>query len=296
MAGKPPATHAYGFIGLGQMGGPMAANIARAGFSLRCFDVAGTAERLPSGALGCDSLEELARSVATVFLSLPDGKISQSVCEQIAALGDRSVSLIIDLSTVGPQSARATAKQLSAAGIEYADAPVSGGRGGAIAATISLMWAGSVDTFAAHRAVIDSFTGNAFCVGNEPGQGQALKLLNNFLSATAMAATSEAIHFGLSQGLDMKTMLDVVNVSSGQNTATKDKFPKRVLTETYDAGFSAALMNKDVQLFLQHVHEANTPAAVGQTIGSVWSAFDSAAPGGADFTLIHKHLANKKSQ
>lgn len=286
---------AYGFVGLGQMGGPMATNIAKAGFRLHCFDAAGTAERLPPGALACDSVQVLALKASTVFLSLPDAKISQSVCEQIAALDERNVSLIIDLSTVGPQSARAIAKRLSTAGIEYADAPVSGGRGGAIAATISMMWGGSADSFAAHRCVIDSFTGNAFHVGDEPGQGQALKLLNNFLSATAMAATAEAMHFGLSQGLDMKTMLDVVNVSSGQNTATKDKFLKRVLPETYDAGFSAALMNKDVQLFLQHVREAKTPGVVGQTVGEVWSEFDAAEPGGADFTLIHKHLTKNST-
>lgn len=282
--------HAYGFVGLGQMGGAMATNIARAGFELHCFDAAGTADRLPAGAALCESLDALARAASTVFLSLPDGGISKTVCEQIARLDDRSVSLIIDLSTVGPQSARAIAERLSAAGIEYADAPVSGGRGGAIAATISIMWGGSADTFAAHRSVIDSFTGNAFHVGDEPGQGQALKLLNNFLSATAMVATAEAMHFGLSQGLDMKTMLDVVNVSSGQNTATKDKFLKRVLPGTYDAGFSAALMNKDVQLFLKHVNAARTPDAVGQTVGQVWSAFDAAAPTGADFTLIHQYV------
>ncbi len=285
--------HAYGFVGLGQMGGPMAANIARAGFTLHCFDAAGTAERLPDGAQACDSLEALAKAATTVFLSLPDGRISRSVCEQIAAIGERSVELIIDLSTVGPQAARDISSMLSAAGIEYADAPVSGGRAGAIAASISIMWGGSAESFEAHRPAIDSFTGNAFHVGDKPGQGQALKLLNNFLSATAMAATSEAIHFGLSQGLDMKTMLDVVNVSSGQNTATKDKFLKRILPGTYDAGFSAALMNKDVQLFLKHVEQAKTPDTVGQTVGAVWADVDSSYPTGTDFTVIHKYLSLK---
>lgn len=288
--------HAYGFVGLGQMGGPMAANIARAGFTLHCYDAAGTQERLPAGAIACDSLSALAQAATTVLLSLPDGSASRAVCEEIAALGEHNVKLIIDLSTVGPQAAREINAMLSAAGIEYADSPVSGGRAGAIAASISIMWSGAAASFEAHRAIVDSFTGNAFHVGDEPGQGQALKLLNNFLSATAMAATSEAIHFGLSQGLDMKTMLDVVNVSSGQNTATKDKFLKRILPGTYDAGFSAALMNKDVQLFLKHVEQAKTPDTVGKTVGGVWSEVDAAYPAGTDFTVIHKFLSPGKGQ
>ncbi|MGB7297788.1 MAG: NAD(P)-dependent oxidoreductase [Burkholderiaceae bacterium] len=285
--------HIYGFIGLGQMGGPMAANIAAGGVSLYCYDKAGTQGRLPDGAHAVDSVEDLAGIAQTVFLSLPDGKISLSVCEQIAAASSPATQLIIDLSTVGPTCARQAHALLAKAGIDYADAPVSGGRGGAIAATIALMWGGSKDAFNQHKSVIDSFTGNAFHVGDEAGHGQALKLLNNFLSATAMAATSEAIHFGESQGLDMKTILDVVNVSSGQNMATKDKYMKRVLPGTYDAGFTTGLMAKDVGLFMQHVRGVKTPDTVGQVIESIWRDCEQTLGGDSDFSQIHQFTVQK---
>lgn len=283
----------YGFIGLGQMGGPMATNIVKGGATLHCYDKAGTAGRLPAGAIAADSVEELAGSARTIFLSLPDGLISLSVCEQIASARSPVTKLVVDLSTVGPTFARQAHSVLKAAAIDYADAPVSGGRGGAIAATIALMWGGSKTAFEQHKPLLDCFTGNAFHVGDEPGQGQALKLLNNFLSATAMAATSEAIHFGETQGLTMKTILDVVNVSSGQNMATKDKFLKRVLPGTYDAGFTTGLMAKDVALFMEHVRREKTPDTVGQTVEAIWKDCERSLGAESDFSRIHQFTVNK---
>ena len=191
-----------GFIGLGQMGGPMAANLAasltKADQSLLCFDKAGTTDRLPGGATAVDSVQAMADQAETVFLSLPDGAVSAAVAQEIASVADRKTGLVVDLSTIGPTRAREIHTLLDGASIQYADAPVSGGRAGAIAATISLMWAGPADQFELHKTMLDSMAGNVFFVGDQPGQGQALKLLNNFLSATAMAATSEAIQFGQS--------------------------------------------------------------------------------------------------
>ncbi len=287
--------HRYGFIGLGQMGGPMATNIARHGVSLVCFDTAGTDGRLPEGATAAQSVSEVAQQADTIFLSLPDGPISLSVANEIAQTSTRRAALIVDLSTVGPSYAKQIHAALAPAGIDYADGPVSGGRAGAAAAKISLMWAGSAAAFEQHKSVLQSFTGNVFNVGDQPGQGQALKLLNNFLSATAMAATSEAMHFGQTQGLDMKTMLDVVNVSSGQNTATSDKFLKRVLPGTFDAGFSTGLMRKDVGLFLQHVHEAKTPHVVGDTVEGIWANFEAALGPDSDFSQIHQFTVMNKN-
>jgi 3-hydroxyisobutyrate dehydrogenase len=124
-----------------------------------------------------------------------------------------------------------------------------------------------------------------FHVGTRAGQGQAMKLLNNYLSATALAASSEAIAFGLAQGLDMSTMVDVLNVSTGRNSATADKFPNRVMTGTYDAGFHTALMAKDVRLFLAEAATAGTAADVATAVGATWDAADAALPG-SDFTEI----------
>lgn len=290
-----PDTHpAVGFIGLGQMGNPMAANIAKAGFKPLCFDSAGTEKLTPSGATSASSLAQVAAQTETIFLSLPNGAIVQSVVEQIIASPDRRVSLVIDLSTIGPQAAITAAQTLNDTDIAFVDAPVSGGRAGALAATITLIWAGSKSEFDRHSSIIDAFCGNPFHVGEKPGQGQAIKLLNNFLSATAMAATSEAMLFGLSHGLDMKTILDVVNVSTGQNSASKDKFTQRILTGTYDAGFFTEHLNKDVQLYINEVRQAATPSAIGTTVSGIWqSATDSFEPS-TDFTRIYDFIGKQK--
>lgn len=284
----------YGFLGLGQMGGPMAANIAKAGFPLVAYDKAGTAGRLPPGATAADSVAAVARAADTVFLSLPDGPVSVAVAYEIARTENRRASLIVDLSTTGPDAAREAAAILKDAGVTYADCPVSGGRAGAIAATISVMWAGPKTAYDDHLAVLKAFARNPFHVGEEPGQGQVLKILNNFLSATAMVATTEAIRFGLSQGLDMKTMLDVVNVSTGQNTASRDKFPQRVLTGTFDAGFTAGLLTKDLNLYLANVEKAGTPDTVGQAVVALWRNFSARGPG-ADVTSIYNFMVQKNS-
>jgi 3-hydroxyisobutyrate dehydrogenase len=118
-----------------------------------------------------------------------------------------------------------------------------------------------------------------------PGLAQAMKLANNFLSATALAATSEAVAFGMSVGLDMATMVEVLDASSGHNTATSDKFPNHVLTGRYASGFSNSLMDKDVRLYLGAVTAAGGPAAIGTVTADVWSRFAAAEPN-VDFTRI----------
>ncbi|MGI9387751.1 MAG: NAD(P)-dependent oxidoreductase [Methyloligellaceae bacterium] len=285
--------HTLGFVGLGQMGGPMAANIVKAGFPLLCFDKAGTAERLPEDATAANSLGEVLARADTVFLSLPAGADVLSVVNEIAVAEDRRTSLVVDLSTIGPAASKRAAEILAKANIGFADAPVSGGRAGALAGTITLIWAGPKAELARHHAVIDAFCGNPFHVGDEPGQGQAVKLLNNFLSATAMAATSEAVLYGLSQGLDMKTILDVVNVSTGRNTASMDKFPQRILTGTFDAGFYANLLAKDVQLYIDNVRAADTPRMVGTAVADLWRQCSDALPPGTDMTRIYDFIRDK---
>jgi 3-hydroxyisobutyrate dehydrogenase-like beta-hydroxyacid dehydrogenase len=274
-----------GFVGLGNMGRPMAANIAAAGFDLVCFDAAGTAERLPPGARAGASVADLAAQADTVLLSVPDGAVVRSIVSELVATADRRVTTVIDLSTVGPEVAARAAATLAPHGITYVDGPVSGGATGARNRTISLMFAGADEVLDAHRRLLDSFAGKVFHVGTRAGQGQAMKLLNNYLSATALAASSEAIAFGLAQGLDMSTMVDVLNVSTGRNSATADKFPNRVMTGTYDAGFHTALMAKDVRLFLAEAATAGTAADVATAVGATWDAADAALPG-SDFTEI----------
>ena len=282
-----------GFLGLGQMGNPMANNIVTAGFELHVYDPAGSAQLAPKGTIAHNSLADVVTKAETVFLSLPDGPITCAVVTEIANTEGCAVSVIVDLSTVGPKAAKDAGEITAESGIIYVDAPVSGGATGAKAGSITVMWAGPTDEFERHQNILNAFSKNQFHVGKKPGQGQTLKILNNFLSATAMAATSEAMLFGLSQGLDMKTMLDVVNVSTGQNTASSDKFPKRILTETFDAGFKSALMAKDVKLYYENTKLANTPGNVGATISNIWSEHDAAHPG-SDFTRVYEFIRDNR--
>lgn len=281
-----------GFVGLGQMGGPMAANIAGGGADIIVYDKAGTAERAPEGAKLANSFESVLNSADTVFLSVPDGPVSLALAKDIAATTDRRATVIVDLSTIGPEAAREANEILSAAGVTYIDAPVSGGQAGAKAGTITVMWGGPKPIMDEHEAVLKSFSKNVFHCGDAPGQGQAVKVLNNFLSAIAMSATSEAVLYGLSQGIDMKTMLDVVNVSTGQNTATSDKFPKRVLTETFDAGFKTKLLTKDVNLFMKNAKAAGTPVTLASTVAAIWNGADATLPD-SDFTRIFEYIREK---
>jgi len=283
----------FGFIGLGQMGGPMATNIAAKNFPLTVYDKAGTQGLAPDGTKLAADNAGVAQAADTVFLSVPDGKVSLIVIDEIIAAADRRAGVIIDLSTIGPAAAREADARCKAAGITYIDAPVSGGQAGAKAGTITVMMGGPKTVVEAHKDVLLGFAKNPIHVGEEAGMGQAVKILNNFLSGTAMAATTEAVLYGLSQGIDMKTMLDVVNVSTGQNTATLDKFPNRVLTETFDAGFATTLLTKDIKLFLENAQAAGTPTRVGQVITDLWSETNDTLPG-SDFTLIYKLLRDGK--
>ncbi len=283
----------YGFIGLGQMGGPMAGNITAKGFPLTVYDKAGTQGLAPEGAALAADTADVARAADTVFMSVPDGAVSLAVIDEIIACTDRRAGVIIDLSTIGPAAAREADRRCKAAGLTYIDAPVSGGQAGAKAGTITVMLGGPKNVVDAHRDVLFGFAKNPLHVGEQPGQGQAVKILNNFLSGTAMVATTEAVLYGLSQGLDMKTMLDVVNVSTGQNSATQDKFPNRILPETFDAGFATALLTKDVKLFLENAREAGTPTRIGEAIADIWDQTNEALPG-SDFTLVYKYLRDGK--
>jgi 3-hydroxyisobutyrate dehydrogenase len=279
-----------GFIGLGNMGAPIAANIAGAGFDLIGFDAAGTDGRLPAGAAPAASIEEVVQRADTVLLSVPDGAVTLAIVDEIAAAPDRRATVVIDLSTVGPVAARDAAALLAPLAVSYVDGPVSGGVAGARARTIALMFGGPTAVFETHRELLDSFAGNVFHVGEDAGQGQAMKLLNNFLSATALAASSEALALGRAYGLDLATMLDVVNVSTGRNSATSDKFPNRVLTGTYDTGFHTRLMAKDVRLFNSVADDVGTGHAVSDAVGALWNACEQAMPG-SDFSEIWKFVA-----
>ncbi|MGW1028965.1 NAD(P)-dependent oxidoreductase [Streptomyces sp. NPDC002577] len=274
-----------GFVGLGNMGGALASNLVRRGFGLAAYDAAGPAV-VPGGAAPARDVAEVARRAETVVLSLPDGAASEQVAYEIATAAGRRAAHVVDTSTIGVAAAQSVAELLAKEGIGYVDAPVSGGVAGARARTLTVMYAGSDDACARVEPVLAGLSDRRRRVGDRPGLAQALKLANNFLSATALAATSEAIAFGCSAGLDMGTMLEVLNTSSGRSGATEDKFPDHVLTGRYASGFANSLMSKDVSLYLRAVGEQGGPAEIGALVAALWERFAEAEPG-ADFTRIH---------
>ncbi|HUG14580.1 MAG TPA: NAD(P)-dependent oxidoreductase [Thermomicrobiales bacterium] len=278
-----------GFAGLGRMGGPMSRRLVEAGYPLLGFDVAGTSERLPDGADAAESIADLAARVDLLLLSVPDGAASREICRQIAATTDRRVRVLIDLSTIGIAAARQCAATLEPAGVAYVDAPVSGGVAGAVSGSLALMAGTTEALFAEMEPVLTVLARNRFRVGDEPGHGQAMKLVNNYASAAALAATAEATVFGARMGLDLATMVEILNVSSGRSTASEDKFPRAVVTGTYDFGFPGAGMAKDVRLYLESAVAAEVPHDLADTVAALWKQFSAAQPE-ADLTAIHRYF------
>jgi 3-hydroxyisobutyrate dehydrogenase-like beta-hydroxyacid dehydrogenase len=286
------ATPAVGFVGLGNMGGVLAANLVASGFGVVAYDVAGP-DRCPEGAAWAPDLVALAAETDVVLFSLPDGAASEQVARKIAGAARRVAACVVDTSTIGVASARLVAGLLAADGIGYVDAPVSGGVAGARARTLSVMYAGSDEACATVDGVLAGLSDQRRRVGDRPGLAQALKLANNFLSATALAATSEAVAFGVSVGLDPETMVDVLNASSGQSAATSDKFVNHVLTGRFASGFANSLMAKDLRLYTGAVEEQGAPSLLGPVTAAVWERFAADEPG-VDFTRIYPFVGRTR--
>jgi 2-hydroxy-3-oxopropionate reductase len=178
------------------------------------------------------------------------------------------------------------ASDFRAAGIELLDAPVSGGVAGAENGTLTVMAAGEEWALTAARPLLDELAGKIVYLGAEPGLGQLAKVLNNLLSATALAATAEAVALGVKGGLDPELLLDVFNASSGRNSATADKFPRSVLRRSFDFGFALALMNKDVQICVEEANNWRMPMPIGAAVAQRWARAADWAADGADCTEI----------
>jgi 3-hydroxyisobutyrate dehydrogenase len=280
-----------GFVGLGNMGSALAANLVAEGFAVAGHDAVGP-DRAPAGVTPYASVADVAREAEVVVLSLPDGDASEEVAQAIASTRERRTTHVVDTSTVGVRAAERVSEILAGGGIGHVDAPVSGGVAGARARTLMVMYAGAEPACARVEPVLAGLSDRRRRVGDRPGMAQAMKLANNFLSATALAATSEAVAFGTSVGLDLATMIEVLNESSGRSAATSDKFVNHVLTGTYSAGFTAGLMAKDVDLYIAAVHEHGRPAAIAAVTAAIWDRFAADEPT-ADFTRIHPFVGGR---
>ena len=277
-----------GFIGLGKMGEPMASRLLAAGYGLVVHDVRqdSVAAFTAKGARAAASPAAVASTVDTVLLSLPDPAIVRQVTlGEDGVIAGSMVKTVVDLSTTGAATAREIAAALAVKGVVGVDSPVSGGVAGAVKGTLAVMVACPKPLFADLEPMLKHF-GKVFFIGERPGMGQTMKLANNFLSATALAATSEAIVFGVKSGLDPATMIEVINAGSGRNSASQDKFPRSILPRTFDFGFTTYLMYKDMKLCLEEAAVAGVPMSVGAAVRDLWRRTFEEIGGDKDFTTI----------
>jgi 3-hydroxyisobutyrate dehydrogenase-like beta-hydroxyacid dehydrogenase len=280
-----------GFIGVGKMGGPMAGRLLDAGHTLTLFDVHAEALQplLQRGARQAASAAAIAAEVETVLVSLPTPDIVRRVAlaMQDAPAAGRKLRNFVDLSTTGPRVARAIADGLAQKGITAVDSPVSGGVSGAEKGTLAVMLACPQERRALLEPVLKVF-GKVFYLGEQPGLGQTMKLCNNLLSATAMAISCEAVVMGVKAGLDPRVMIDVINAGSGRNSATQDKFPRAVLTRTFDFGFATGLSYKDVRLCLEEAEALGVPMVAGAAVRQMLAITQAKFGFDSDFTCIAK--------
>jgi 3-hydroxyisobutyrate dehydrogenase-like beta-hydroxyacid dehydrogenase len=228
----------------------------------------------------------VASRAGVVLTSLPQPDIvREAVLGADGIAKGTRIQTFVDLSTTGPAVAIEIAEALSAKGITAIDAPVSGGVRGAGDGTLAIMFSGPGAAYEAIRPMLDVL-GRCFHVGERPGMGQLMKLANNMLSATAMAASTEVVAMGVKAGLDPRIMIEVINAGTGANTAIRDKFPKAVLTRTFDFGFTTGLMHKDVELWMAEAQRLGVPMRVCETVRELWADTDRRFGPGSDFTNI----------
>ncbi len=277
-----------GFIGLGNMGQPMARRLIEAGHTLIVYDTRNdaVAPLLALGAKLASSPADVADRAETVMASLPEPAIVAKVATaEGGVIEGKRVKRFVDLSTTGARVASQIAAALAKKNIVQIDCPVSGGVAGASKGTLAVMVSGPQTDIDAVKDALAVF-GKVFVIGHKPGMAQTMKLANNFLSAAAMAATSEAVVMGVKAGLDPAIMVDVINAGSGRNTATTDKFPKAVLPRKFDLGFATALMLKDVRLCLEEAKGLGVPNEVMGAVVKLWEATAAEIGADKDFTTI----------
>ena len=281
-----------GFIGLGNMGFPMARRLIEAKHRLVVFDQReGAMDRLVVlGAQAASSPKDVADRAETVLASLPSLQASLDVATGSGGVIEgKRVRRFVDLSTVGSHMAVRIHDLLAQRKIVQLDSPVSGGVAGAEKGTLAVMVSGPRADFEAVQAALAAI-GKVFFIGAKPGSAQTMKLANNLLSATAGVATSEAVVMGVKSGLDPNVMIEVINAGSGMNTASRDKFPRSILPRTFDFGFTTALMVKDVRLCIEEMKALGLSMEVAEAVGRLWEVVIRDMGAESDFTSAIKPI------
>jgi len=283
-----------GFIGLGAMGQPMSRRLLEAGYRLVVHDLRREAvEALVSkGAEAASSARDVAEKCRQVITIVPNSDAVEQVVFGPRGLleGARAGDILIEMTSAYPPSTLKVHQALSAKGIKMIDAPVSGGVVGAEAGTLSIMVGGEEATFEACRPILSVLGKNLFYIGGI-GSGHTLKAINNFLSATTMAATSEALILADKLGLSPQRVIEVLQVSTGRSYATELKFPKFVLPRTFNSGFALDLMYKDIDTVTRMAKEYKVPMFLANLVQQLFGYALSRGGGKKeDHTVIFSYL------
>jgi 3-hydroxyisobutyrate dehydrogenase len=284
------------FIGLGNMGGPMAANLVKAGHKVVAFDLAETsrAQAKSDGADIADSATAAVKGAEIVVTMLPAGKHVLAVWNEVVPVMAEG-ALIIDSSTIDVESARAAHALAAKHGIASVDAPVSGGTGGAKAATLTFMCGGEEGAFATAKPVLEKMGKKIVHCGGA-GAGQAAKICNNMILGISMIAVGEAFALGEKLGLSHQALFDVASTSSGQCWSLTSycpvpgPVPASPANNGYKPGFATALMLKDLTLSQDAAKAAGAATPLGRHAQEIYKSFDTAGNGGVDFSGIIEHV------
>jgi len=288
-----PAAEAprIGFVGLGNMGQPMAALLARAGHSVTVYDVDPAKARAVAQAVSVDiaaDLHQLGAASDIVITMLPNGDIVARAARELAeALAGGGI--LVDMSSSAPLGTIALGETLAARGIGLLDAPVSGGVRRAVTGELAIMVGGDEAAIARVRPILEVL-GRLFPVGRL-GSAHALKALNNFVSAAGLAAACEALLVAERFGIEPDLVVEVLNNSTGRNNSTETKLRPFVLSGRFDAGFAAALMAKDIATAAQLARDLDVPAPMLEASAGLWAEAAAALPPGSDHTAIYRHLS-----
>ncbi|GAA3687164.1 NAD(P)-dependent oxidoreductase [Arthrobacter ginkgonis] len=283
---------AVAFIGLGNMGSPMSARLAAAGYPVTGFDLDPAArDRLTeAGGTTAGSAAEAARGAGVVILMLPSSAVVEAVLAEPAVTAALAPgTTVIDMSSSDPLSTRKLAGELAAASVTLIDAPVSGGVKGAENGTLTIMVGGEEAAVERARPLLAQL-GSARRAGNV-GSGHAIKAINNLLSATHLLATAEGILAGERFGLDPAVMVELINTSSGRSGSTDNKYPNFILPETFDSGFGLRLMLKDMKIATGLARQLGLSSRLGEQAVALWEHAAEALPPAADHTEIARWAA-----
>ncbi|MFN4017676.1 MAG: 3-hydroxyisobutyrate dehydrogenase [Reyranella sp.] len=288
------------FIGLGNMGGPMAANLAKAQHHVMAFDLSDAAvgAAVEKGAHKAGSAAEAVKGAEIVVTMLPAGKHVREVYEKDVLPNVAKGTLLIDCSTIDVESARHVAALAEKAGMDMVDAPVSGGVGGATAGTLTFMVGGSEASFAKAKPILEKMGKNIVLAGASGG-GQAAKICNNMILGISMIAVSEAFMLAKRLGLDAQKLFDVASTASGQCWSLTNycpvpgPVPTSPANRDYQPGFTAAMMLKDLMLAQQAANAAGASTPLGAEAAQLFSLFVNSGNGAKDFSGIVKMLDGK---